>query len=63
MTLGALMFSICVGWKMDKASVHDELTNGGSLKGNSKVFPVLYFLIKYIAPLAIAAIFITGLLA
>jgi NSS family neurotransmitter:Na+ symporter len=43
--------------------VHDELTNGGSLKGNSKVFPVLYFLIKYIAPLAIAAIFITGLLA
>jgi NSS family neurotransmitter:Na+ symporter len=62
MTLGALMFSVFVGWKMDKASVHDELTNGGTLKGNSKVFPVVYFLIKYVAPLTIATIFISGLI-
>lgn len=62
MTIGALMFSIFVGWKMDKASVHDELTNGGTLKGNSKVFPVVYFLIKYVAPLAIATIFVSGLI-
>lgn len=63
MTLGALMFSIFVGWKMDKAAVKDELTNGGTLKTNSRIFPVVYFLIKYIAPLTIAAIFISGLLA
>ena len=63
MTLGALMFSIFVGWKMDKAAVKDELTNGGTLKANSRIFPVVYFLIKYIAPLTIAAIFISGLLA
>lgn len=62
MTLGALLFSVFVGWKMDKAAVRDELTNGGTLKTNSRIFPVVYFLIKYIAPLAIAAIFITGLL-
>ena len=62
MTLGALMFSVFVGWKMDKASVHDELTNGGTLKGNSKIFPVVYFLIKYVAPLTIATIFISGLI-
>ena len=63
MTLGALMFSIFVGWKMDKAAVKDELTNGGTLKTNSRIFPVVCFLIKYIAPLTIAAIFISGLLA
>ncbi|MBR4755372.1 MAG: sodium-dependent transporter [Bacteroidales bacterium] len=62
MTLGALLFSIFVGWKMDKESVRDEFTNGGSLKPNSKVFPFVYFLIKYIAPLTIAVIFISGLL-
>ena len=62
MTLGALMFSVFVGWKMDKVSVHDELTNGGTLKGNSKIFPVVYFLIKYVAPLTIATIFISGLI-
>ena len=48
---------------MDKAAVRDELTNGGTLKANSRIFPVVYFLIKYIAPLTIAAIFISGLLA
>ena len=62
MTLGALLFSIFVGWKMDKEAVRDELTNGGTLKANSKLFPFIYFLIRYIAPLAIAVIFITGLL-
>ena len=62
MTLGALLFSIFVGWKMDKASVRDELTNGGLLKLNGKIFPVLYFLIKYVTPVTIAAIFISGLI-
>ena len=63
LTLGSLMFSLFVGWKMDKASVRDELTNGGTLKSNGKMFPVIYFLIKYIAPLAITAIFVSGLLS
>ncbi len=62
MTLGALLFSVFVGWRMDKASVRDELTNRGTIKANSKLFPVVYFLIKYAAPTAIVVIFITGLL-
>ena len=62
MTIGALLFSVFVGWKMDKAAVKDELTNGGLFKGNEKLFPVVYFLIKYVAPVTIAAIFIIGLL-
>ena len=62
MTVGALLFSIFVGWKMDKEAVRDELTNGGTLKTNGRLFPVIYFLIRYVAPLTIAAIFISGLL-
>lgn len=42
-------------------AVRDELTNGGSIKFNNKLFPVVYFLIKYVAPVTIAVIFITGL--
>ena len=62
MTIGALLFSVFVGWKMDKKSVRDELTNGGTLKVNNMLFPTVYFLIKYIAPVTIAVIFITGLI-
>ena len=62
MTIGALLFSIFVGWRMDKSAVKDELTNNGKLRGTVKIFPVVYFLIKYIAPVTIAVIFIIGLL-
>ncbi len=62
MVLGALLFSVFVGWRMDKAAVHDELTNRGAIKANVRLFPAVYFLIKYIAPVAIAVIFITGLI-
>lgn len=62
MTIGALLFSIFVGWRMDKSAVKDELTNNGKLRGTGKIFPVVYFLIKYIAPVTIAVIFIIGLL-
>lgn len=62
MTIGALLFSIFVGWKMDKSAVKEELTNGGKLKGPRRLFPFVYFLIKYIAPVTIAAIFLIGIL-
>lgn len=62
LTLGALLFSLFVGWKMKKTAVREELTNGGMLKINGKLFPVVYFLIKFLAPVAIIVIFITGLI-
>lgn len=60
MTFGALLFVIFVGWKMDRGGVRDEFTNGGTLKCNCIIFDVIYFLIRYIAPLAIIAIFVTN---
>ena len=57
LTIGALVIVIFVGWKLKKEEVRHEVTNGG--KVNSKAFGVLYFLIKYIAPIAVLTIIIT----
>lgn len=62
MAFGGLLFTIFVGWKMTKKSVRDEITNDGTLKGNSRLFPLLYFLIKYVTPIGIVVIFITNFL-
>ena len=38
MAIGALLFSLFVGWKMKKSDVYDEFTNGGTLKVNVRCF-------------------------
>ena len=58
--LGALMIVLFVGWILGKTAFFEEITNGGKLKLSIK--GVIYFIIKFGAPLAIAVIFITGLL-
>ena len=62
MTLVSLLTVIFVGWRLKKTDVYDEFTNGGTLSRNAKLFGVLWFLIRYVAPIAIIAIFIFGLL-
>ena len=61
MTLGSLLTVLFVGWRLRKTDVYDEFTNGGTLSRNAKIFGVLWFLIRYICPLAIAIIFLSGL--
>ena len=61
MTLGSLLTVLFVGWRMKKTDVYDEFTNGGSLSTNAKIFGVLWFLIRFVCPLAIISIFISGL--
>ena len=62
MTLGSLLTVLFVGWKLKKTDVYDEFTNGETLSRNVKIFGVLWFLIRYICPLAIISIFLYGLL-
>lgn len=62
MAAGAMVFAIFVGWKMKREDVYDEFTNGGTLRFNVKCFPLIYFLIKYVAPVVIGVIFISGLI-
>ena len=62
MTLGSLFTVLFVGWRLKKTDVYDEFTNGGTLSTNARIFGVLWFLIRYICPLAIILIFVSGLL-
>ena len=62
MTLGSLLTVLFVGWRLKKTDIYDEFTNGGSLRFNVRIFGILWFLIRYIAPLAIISVFISGLL-
>ena len=62
MTLGSLLTVLFVGWKLKKTDIYDEFTNGGTLSTNVKLFGLLWFLIRYICPLAIISIFVYGLL-
>ena len=62
MTLGSLLTVLFVGWRLKKTDIYDEFTNGGSISTNVRIFGVLWFLIRYVAPVAVAIIFITGLI-
>ncbi len=61
-TVGALLTVLFVGWQMKRADVYSEFTNEGLLKANARIFPPMYFIIKYICPLAIVVILVSGLL-
>ena len=58
--VGAFFIVLFVGWRMGKSAFFKEITNEGTLKLSVK--GVIYFIIKFIAPLAIAVIFISGFL-
>ena len=55
------MFTLFVGWKMARPDVFDEFTNGGTLKGNVRLFNFVWFLLRYVAPVGIAVVFVTNL--
>lgn len=64
LTFGALLIVIFVGWKLGKINFMDEISNQGELK--SSLYKVVFFIIRYIAPVAIgiiavAALFIKGI--
>jgi len=58
--LGGLIFTLFVGWKMSRDSVRNEFTNGGTV--NTRLFGVVYFLMRYVAPVGILVVFATNLL-
>ena len=60
MPIGGVAISIFFGWVVDRKSREAELTNGGALQ--LKYLKLYTFLLKYIVPLAILAVFIDQLL-
>ena len=57
--LGGMLVSIFVGWYLKRSISYDELTNGGTLK--VRFFNVYIFILRFVAPVAIALIFINEL--
>ena len=57
--LGGFIISIFIGWYLDKKIVWEEVSNNGTLKVS--VYKLLIFILKYIAPIGIALIFINEL--
>lgn len=57
--VGGMMTAIFVGWVIKRSIVHDEITNYGTLK--APYYPAYVFILRYIAPVGIAAIFLNEL--
>ena len=57
--VGALLIVIFVSWKLRRIKTLNELSNDGKLR--LRIFNVFFFIIKYIAPLAIILVFLNSL--
>ncbi|MBP5770822.1 MAG: sodium-dependent transporter [Bacteroidaceae bacterium] len=62
MPLSGIVLSIFVGWRLPKELVIEELTNHHSLRYPRWLFVGFFFIIRWVAPLAIATIFLNELL-
>ena len=62
MLIGGIFTALYVGWVMDRKIIHDQLTNGGRLKGTME--PYVLFCMRYVAPVCIVFIFLylTGII-
>ena len=57
--LGGFFIVIFVGWFMGRKAVRAEISNEGSLK--ARLWPVFIFLVRFVAPIAIAVVFMNGI--
>ncbi len=62
MPLGAFLFVFYAGWKLKKEDFTDELTSGGLHKFSPFMFNFIYWSVKYLAPIVVAVILISGLI-
>ena len=62
MLIGGVFTAVYVGWIMDRKVLHEQLTNGGRLKGRTE--PYFVFCLRYVAPVSIIFIFLylTGMI-
>ena len=57
--LGGLFIVIFIGWSFNPQRTKDELTNEGKLKAG--YLPVYMFIVRFVAPVAIAMVFLYSL--
>lgn len=56
--VGGFLTCLFLGWMVPRRLVRDEFTNEGTVWTHSWIFTTFLFLIRYVCPLAIAAIFL-----
>lgn len=56
---GGILAVILAGWVMPRESLYAELTNNGTKRVNVKLFPVIYFLLRFVAPLGIGTMIVS----
>ena len=57
--VGGMLISIFVGWYLDRRILTEEFSNNGELK--AQYLPVVVFILRYIAPVAIALVLLNQL--
>lgn len=57
MIFGAFLTTLFAGWFWTKSKLRGEFTSGG--KYGVKIFPVYYFIVKFVAPVMISLIFLS----
>ena len=62
MVLGSLISVILAGWVMPRQVLFRELTNGGTLRNNARLFPAVLFLLRYVAPVGILILILSSVL-
>lgn len=56
--IGGLLISLFVGWHLDRKLVYAQLTNNGTLPFGSRFLKTYIFLLRYVVPAGILALFI-----
>jgi NSS family neurotransmitter:Na+ symporter len=56
--IGGVLIVVFVGWKLGKQKFFEEVTNEGSIKASFK--RIVFFIIRYLAPIAITIVLISG---
>ncbi len=58
--VGGLFIVLFIGWFYGSRRTREQVTNGGKIKG--RYIPAFMFIVRYIAPIAIALVFAYGIL-
>jgi NSS family neurotransmitter:Na+ symporter len=58
--VGGVLIVVFLGWCLGKQKFFEEVTNEGAIKASLK--KVIFFIIKYLSPVAITIVFISGLI-
>ena len=56
----ALLAVVFAGFILPRRVVHDEFTSRGRYAFNDRIFPLVWFLVKWVAPVAVLIIFFTN---